>query len=199
MRRGEVFGLKWEDINFERGQLRVVRSIVDQKVGETKTRGSKRPLPLSNEVIAALRAWREATPYGKNEDWVFASPQALEDLPLWPNAVLVRQARPATNGAGTTKLIGWHTLRQTLATLLHSSGAAQKVTQNLLRHSSPAMKMGTDAQAVTDDKRDAQAVVSALFARPTENSATNNPKRLMDPYGPSLPANGPSGYSKLLV
>jgi len=171
MRRGEVFGLKWKDVDFERSQLKVVRSIVDQTVGDTKTQGSKRPLPLPGEVITALLDWRQVTLYREAEDWVFASPQSLGEFPLWPNTVLVRHVRPAADRAGVTKNIGWHTFRRTLATLLHSNGAGMKVTQELLRHASPVMTMGTYAQAVTGDKREAQATVSALFTRASEQTA----------------------------
>jgi len=164
MRRGELFGLKWQDVDFERGQLKIVRSIVERAIGETKTRGSKRPLPLPDDVIIALQTWRANTQYGRNEDWVFASPQSLGRFPYWPNSVLVRHVFPAADRAGITKRIGWHTFRHTFATLLQSSGAGVKVTQELLRHSSPIMTLGTYAQAVTEDKRDAQATVAALFS-----------------------------------
>ena len=63
MRRGELFGLKWKDVDLQLGQLKVVRSIIDQKVGETKTRGSKRPLPLPTEAVVALGKWKDATQY----------------------------------------------------------------------------------------------------------------------------------------
>jgi integrase len=81
MRRGELFGLKWKDVDLQLGQLKVVRSIIDQKVGETKTRGSKRPLPLPTEAVVALSKWKDATQYGGKEDWVFASPHAFGELP----------------------------------------------------------------------------------------------------------------------
>jgi integrase len=165
MRRGELFGLKWCDVDLEGGQLKIVRSIVNQTVGETKTRGSMRPLPLPKEVVSALRSWRSLTDYKNAEDWVFASPQSIGKLPYWPNTVLVRHVQPAADRAGITKRIGWHTFRHTLATLLQASGAGIKVTQELLRHSSPIMTLGTYAQAVTEDKRDAQAAVSAMFAK----------------------------------
>jgi integrase len=164
MRRGELFGLKWADVDFVQSQLKIVRSIVDRHIGETKTRGSKRPLPLPEDVIAALRTWRAATAFGKEEDWVFASPQAFGEYPYWPNTILVRQVQPAADRAGITKRIGWHTFRHTLATLLQSSGAGVKVTQELLRHASPVMTLGTYAQAVTLDKREAQATIAALFS-----------------------------------
>ena len=166
MRRGELFGLKWKDVDFQLGQLKVVRSIIDQKVGETKTRGSKRSLPLPTEAVVALGKRKDATQYGGNEDWVFASPHAFGELPYWPNAVMVRHVQPAADRAGISKRIGWHTFRHTFATLLQASGAGVKVTQELLRHSSPVMTLGTYAQAVTGDKRDAQDTVAALFSKP---------------------------------
>jgi integrase len=161
MRRGELFGLKWGDVDLQLGQLRIIRSIVDQTVGETKTRGSKRPLPLPNDAVVALGNWKDATSYGKKQDWVFTSPQALGEFPYWPNTVMVRHVQPAADRAGI-----WHTLRHTLATLLQASGAGVKVTQELLRHSSPVMTLGTYAQAVTVDKRDAQDIVAAMFTKP---------------------------------
>ena len=79
---------------------------------------------------------------------------------------MVRHVQPAADRAGISKRIGWHTFRHTLATLLQASGAGVKVTQELLRHSSPVMTLGTYAQAVTVDKRDAQDTVAALFSKP---------------------------------
>lgn len=163
MRRSEIFSLKWEDVDANRGQLRIVRSIVDQTIGETKTAASRRPLPLPPEVTAALQKWRASTPYAAEADWVFASPQSLGQLPYGPNALLVRHVVPAAKRVGIIKKIGWHTFRRTFATLLQSSGAGIKVTQELLRHSSPVMTLGTYAQAVTSDKREAQSKVASLF------------------------------------
>ena len=105
MRRGELFGLKWRDVYLPLGQLKVVRSIVDQKVGETKTRGSKRPLPLPTEAVVALSRWKDATQYGGKDNWVFASPHAFGELPYWPNAVMVRHVQPAADRAGMSKQI----------------------------------------------------------------------------------------------
>ena len=77
--------------------------------------------------------------------------------------LLKRHIKPAAERVGITKVIGWHTFRRTLATLLQSSGASVKTTQELMRHSSPVMTIGTYAQAVTSDKRVAQSNVAALF------------------------------------
>jgi integrase len=83
--------------------------------------------------------------------------------PFCPDAVLKRHVLPAAKRAEITKKIGWHSFRRTLATLLQSSGASVKTTQELLRHSSPLMTMGTYAKAVTADKRNVQDAIAALF------------------------------------
>jgi integrase len=72
--------------------------------------------------------------------------------------------------------------RHTLATSLQASGAGVKVTQELLRHSSPVMTLGTYAQAVTEDKRDAQDTIAALFFKASPGDVGGVVSALMDPY-----------------
>jgi integrase len=79
------------------------------------------------------------------------------------NTLLARHIRPAALDAGINKTIGWHTFRRTFATLLQSSGATVKTTQELMRHSTPVMTLGTYAQAVTSDKREAQDRIAAMI------------------------------------
>jgi integrase len=163
LRRGELFGLQWRDVDFERGVLHIRRSLVDQIAGNVKTEGSKRPLPLHSELAGYLEAWRQLTPYRQESDWVFASPASRGLQPFWANTLLVKHIQPAAADAGITKRIGWHTFRRTFATLLQSSGATVKTTQELMRHSTPVMTLGTYAQAVTSDKREAQDRIAALI------------------------------------
>ncbi len=163
MRRGELFGLKWQDLDFTRNSIQIVRSVVDQVEGQPKTSSSRRPLPMTAELKAALQHWRSLTPFAKESDWVFASYNALGRKPLWPDAVLKRHVLPAVKAAGISKQVGWHTFRRTTATLLMSSGASIKVSQELMGHSSPIMTLGTYAQAVTEDKRAAQCAIALLL------------------------------------
>lgn len=171
-RRGELFGLKWADVDFAKEVIRVERSIVDQVEGPPKTLASRRPVELTPELGEHLKRWREQTLFPADSDWVFASAQALGKLPYWPNTVLTRHVRPAAVRAGITKRIGWHSFRRTLATLSQASGASVKTTQELLRHASPVMTMGTYAKAVREDKRAAQSAVLAMFSGEPERQSS---------------------------
>ena len=94
-------------------------------------------------------------------NWVFASSYELGVRPYWPGTIMRRHIRPAATRAGITKQIGWHTFRRATATLLLSTGASIRVTQELMRHASPVMTLGTYSRAITEDKLNAQETLAA--------------------------------------
>src|SRR3984885_16240247 len=73
LRRGELAGLRWQDIDFERLAITVQRSLVDQVVGPTKTEASQRPLPMDSQIAALLLHWRSVSKYADSQDYVFAT------------------------------------------------------------------------------------------------------------------------------
>jgi integrase len=80
LRRGELAGLKWEDVDFERLCVNVTRSVVDQQVGNTKTEVSRKPVPIDNFLVKDLLTWHEQTPYKAPSDWVFATDSRPEQI-----------------------------------------------------------------------------------------------------------------------
>ena len=86
LRRGELLGLKWSDIDLEKGDLRVQRQIgrIDGKIIEMplKTKNAYRTLPLSADAIDVLKAQKNKV--GSSE-WVFPSPTGG---PMSPDSVL---------------------------------------------------------------------------------------------------------------
>jgi integrase len=62
LRRGELAGLKWADIDFLNLQIDVSRS-VDQYVGRCKTEISQKPVPIDEYIAADLPEWYRQTPY----------------------------------------------------------------------------------------------------------------------------------------
>ena len=107
LRRSELFALKWDDIDFSNATLNVSRAIYNQVVGNCKTEGSSRPLPLDQSIAKTLWSWKEQSDYSKPDDWVFASPRKFGKMPYWPAILLRRIVRPAAIRAGITKWIGW--------------------------------------------------------------------------------------------
>jgi integrase len=73
LRQGELFGLKWRDIDFEHGELNVIRSIVCGVEGRCKTEPSQKPVPMHPQLAAALITWRQHSGLKTGDDWVFAS------------------------------------------------------------------------------------------------------------------------------
>ena len=167
LRRGELIGLRWADIDFAKKQMNVIRSVVEMVAGNVKTEASKKAVPLDDFMIEELLAWYNITPYKKPEDWVFASDSPRAGLkrgkqPYWPSTIMRHFIQPAAKKLGIQNL-NWHTFRHTYSTLLHANGEDPKVVQELLRHSSIKVTMDIYTQAVTATKRKAQSRVVELI------------------------------------
>lgn len=159
LRRGELFALRWCDIDFNAAQADVTRSIYRNVIGPTKTEASRKPVPLHPVLLAELNRWRKEAIYKTNEDYLFASELKGGKQPVQPEMILRVHIRPALQRIGVTKRIGWHSFRHGFATMLRQSGADIKTAQELLRHANPRITMGIYQQAVSEEKRAAQEKV----------------------------------------
>jgi len=159
LRCSELFGLKWLDFNWEQLTILVRRAIVDGVVGEVKTKYSQSGLPLDPALAELLFAWKRASKFGEEADWVFASPQKAGELPLRPTAMLETQIKPAARAAQLGERIGWHTFRHSYSSMLRQLGVDVKVQQELLRHADIRTTMNIYTQAVSEQKRAAHSKV----------------------------------------
>jgi integrase len=164
LRRGELAGLKWQDIDFESMQIDVNRSVVSQVVGRCKTEASQKPVPMDGCTAQLLQSWFQATPYRNPEDWVFASNSSRAGekrgkQPLWLQTIMRYHIQPVVERLGITKRVSWHTFRRTFATLLKANGEDIKVVQELMRHGSTRVTLDIYAQAQMPAKRAAQQKV----------------------------------------
>jgi integrase len=172
LRVGELLALKWQDIDFEKFEISVTRSISLQHVGECKTEASRKPVPLDSRLAEALWRWRNLCAYPRPEDWVFASPHTNGVQPYWPGTLNRWHLQPAAKAAEIQGRIGWHTFRRTYATLLKANGEDVKTVQELLRHANSLVTMNLYAQAVTEVKRNAQSrLVSMLLDENPQNES----------------------------
>lgn len=156
LRRGELIGLRWEDVDFEQLLIHVRRSVVSMVEGSPKTEASQKDVPLDTQTAESLLGWRRSCAHPLPGDWVFASPVMKGKQPIWPGTQWRYYGRPALQRAKITKHVTYHTFRHTFGTLLNANGENPKVVQELLRHAS--LKVTTDVymQAVSMQKRQAQ-------------------------------------------
>ena len=156
LRRSGLLALKWGDIEFEKLQITVQRSIYRNVVGNCKTESSRKPVPMDPILAAELWAWKQDSSYNQSHDWVFASPRTNGKNPYWPDILLSRVVRPAATRAGIQKHVGWHTFRHSFSTILIGNGENVKVVQELMRHSNCRCTLEIYSQAWIQAKRDAQ-------------------------------------------
>ena len=144
LRRGELVGLKWGDINFERKYLSVKRSIVfvprmGHIIKGPKTESGIRPVDLSESMLRQMRKFKaqqaelqlRAGSLWANQDWVLSNPDGTH---LNPNAITIafKRLRDRLNLPDTPL----HGLRHTHATIMLEGGIAREVVQQRLGHSS---------------------------------------------------------------
>jgi integrase len=187
LRRSELIGLKWSDVDFEQLELSVTRSVYQSVVGRCKTEASRKPVPLDPWVAEELLMWKRSAPYNQPDDWIFASPRTKGKKPYQPDMILQRGIRPAAVEAGITKRIGWHTFRHTFSTLLKASGVDVKVMQELLRHANSRITLDIYTQAMSPEKRKAQTRVVKMFLKRDGKKSpktVKGGKLLLDPKGP---------------
>jgi len=160
LRISEGLALKWADVDWINGTLRIERGIVAQRVDTTKTDESRRQLPMGDGLIETLKDRWRATLFQSAEDWVFASPVQLGRLP-WSYDQIWRVYQKAAAKAGIGKL-GTHTMRHTYRSWLDAVGTSIAVQQKLMRHADIRTTMNVYGDVVTDEMRQAQGRVVRL-------------------------------------
>lgn len=163
LRRSEVRGLKWGDLDFDRLWFHLKRGVVRKMETGLKTEASRRGIPMLPELAEVLRQWHDSTPYPGPDDWVFASPRKDGKAPYWPDSALKDHIRPAVAAAKINKHVGWHTFRHSLGTALKNNGEDVKTIQELLRHANSRITTDIYLHGDTDVKRTALSKMSGLF------------------------------------
>jgi integrase len=169
LRRGEVLGLRWSDIDLKAKTLTVSQSrgLVDCKVRvePPKTRNGKRSLPLDDAAVSALKRLRKqqasesetagpAYRAGLNElDWYTPGDEYIVTdelgLPLYPEFYSDEFAR-LIRRAGLPK-IGLHDSRHTTLSLMEKAGVPISIVSKWAGHYDSAFTMKTYVHASEDD------------------------------------------------
>jgi integrase len=172
MRRGELLGLRWQDVDLPRATLHVRQSLVE--VGgrlvfqQPKTASGRRGVSLPPAAVDALkshRARQNERRLGLGEVWrdhdlVFT---VADGGPVTP-ANLLRSFRRLLERVDVPD-IRFHDLRHTHATLLLKDGTHAKIVSERLGHASIAITLDTYSHVLPDmQQQAAESIERALFA-----------------------------------
>ena len=127
MRRGEILGLKWKDLNIETGELSIVRQLTVKGLSVPKTKSSIRTILLPPDMLGLLREMKKTAKY----DWIFPSP-VKEGEPRNPSAVTKRFNLLLERAQ--CKHIRFHDLRHTFATMALENGMDIKTLSAMIGH-----------------------------------------------------------------
>ena len=171
LRRGEICGLKWSDVNFNDNTLSVRRSVSNQKgggiiVGETKTGAGMRTIVLPPSVADILKAKQKTA----INEWVFpyfANPAQ----PLNPSSAYER-LKTILKHAGLP-LIRFHDLRHTFATHAMQGGVDAKTLAGILGHTDASFTLDTYTHVTSDMQKNASAVVNNMMQQFLITEKTN--------------------------
>ncbi|MEZ5323398.1 MAG: site-specific integrase [Microthrixaceae bacterium] len=177
MRRGEVLGLRWDDIHFDTGRIEITQALISVGYELTftrlKTRTSRRNVTLDADTLALLADWRrrqaaelEESGAVNEHGLVFTRP---DGQPLHPHTVSQAFGRAQRHVDVTP--IRFHDLRHTHASLLLRDRVPIKVVSERLGHSNPAFTMTTYQHVIPGMQEDAAAAFGQLLADHSTQSA----------------------------
>ena len=133
VRRGEVFGLRWQDVDLDGARATIARSYR----GSPKN-GKPRHLPLPSVVTQLLRSWRDECP--KTVEGLICPVYARG----WKLSARSKDAglQALAQAAGVRRFErGWHALRHTFASQFVMNGGSLVALQKILGHSTVEMTM----------------------------------------------------------
>lgn len=171
-RVGELTALTWDDVDLDAGTIAIRRTVswakpcgtggvAKPRFYEPKTKSSYRAIPMSSELVTALRRCKLACP---------PSPLNLmfpntDGTPRHRSTIAYDGLRPALKRAGLRK-ITIHSLRHAFASALIAQGHPVTQVAHLLGHSSPTITLSVYAHWFRDVKTDAVSGLAKLVCGP---------------------------------
>lgn len=172
LRQGEALGLRWDDIDFNAGTVRVSHQLqrIDGRLTlvPPKTEKSRRTLVMPSMIAEQLRGHQMRQVAEK----LWAGSKWHETGLVFANRVgeptqarrVIEQFHRALSGAGLRR-IRFHDLRHSCATLLLVQGVSPRVVMEVLGHSEIALTMNTYSHVVPELQREAAERMQTILER----------------------------------
>jgi len=155
LRRGELFALRWKDLDARARCLTVREAVYEGTFGTPKTEAGSRRIPLSDTAWLLLEEWKLHATHGDAEDLLFAT---WSGKPISPNNVLRRWVFPACEGL-TLPRATWLTFRRTYSSWAHDKGVPGKIVAQLMGHANVDTTLNVYTQVLDASVRGAVAKV----------------------------------------
>jgi integrase len=143
LRIGEILALRVEDIDLERGTIRIERTLYNGQCSAPKTTSSRRTLTLPQRALQALT--RLCKVHGNPSGYLFATssgkPVDVSNFYKW-------SFRPALRRAGLPETLTPHSLRHGTASLLLNQNVPVPVVSKYLGHANPGITMKVYAHMI---------------------------------------------------
>lgn len=173
LRRGELLGLRWKDVDLKAGSITVNQGLVRTKQGlvfqEPKTKLSNRTIGISPQVVSVLKDHKKrqneerlsaGEAYNKEHDLVFCNELGE---PICPRG-FTRHFERLLKRAGLEGKVTFHGLRHTFATLSLQEGAAARTVQEALGHHKAAFTLDVYSSVTDKMKKEATDKIGNLLA-----------------------------------
>jgi integrase len=188
LRRGEILGLRWCDVDLEKGSLEVSHSLERVKaeglrLSEPKSDQAKRKLRIPQICLKILASHRSdqdrqrqwAGSKWHNDDFVFTTSIGT---PVQPDHL--SRDFPAVLAAANLPRVRFHDLRHSCASLLFFLGVHPKLVQETLGHSTFQLTMDTYSHMIPALRNEVADRMDEIFAPTTVNEAVKPAKALVN-------------------
>lgn len=160
LRRGELFALRWRDVDEANHVLSVREAVYEGTFDTPKTEAGVRQIPLAPAARQLVAEWRTHVKDAAPEALLFAT---WSGKPISPNNVLRRWVYPACEAVGARRA-SWLTFRRTYCSWAHEKGVPAKVVAQLMGHAKVDTTLNIYTQVVDGSlRRAAERVGSELF------------------------------------
>lgn len=174
LRRGEVFGLTWNDIDFNNQSLFVHNNLQDSKLSAPKTKYSQRFISVDKATMERIKDWKSyqekyseelGDKFNNELNLIFTNTCGR---PVRYDNFRIRYFDKMIKTAGLSSRITFHSLRHSHATQLLQAGINPKVISKRLGHSNVAFTLQTYTHVPDLERESAEAIAKILNADNTK-------------------------------
>jgi integrase len=162
-RSGEQWAVRWSDLDLDKGQLNISRRVdAYYDEGAPKTAAGVRPVPISGQLVASLRAWKMRSKFKKPDDLVFPNSQGKH---IGHDNFIKRKFLPLVARLDDARF-NWHALRHFAVSCWIEAGLAPKTVQTFAGHASLQITMDRYGHLFPSDdhRRAMNQIAKDLFA-----------------------------------